>query len=172
MFEFMNSGSKILTLEQIERFETDPYEIYLSGFWKCSPEILATAEDALGYPLPSQLRLLYLEAGVGTVRKKDVAEELSYNNILIPTDIPKLLNGTCGWTMPYATETEMEPDTLPFFERAIDLYLCLRPHSENPNAVYWMWGEKMPNGEKICDSLVEFFQKLVEDPDWFNPSKP
>lgn len=163
MFEFMDSDSKILTLEQIERFATDPYEIYLSGFWKCSPEILAKAEDALGYPFPSQLRNLYLEAGAGTVRKKGVVEGFSYNNILIPTDIPKLLDGTCEWMMPY---TQIEPDTLPFFERGVDLFLCLHPHSDNPNAVHWMWGEK------ICDSLVEFFQRLVEDPDWFNPSKP
>ena len=163
MFEFMNSGSKILTLEQIERFATDPYEIYGSGFWKCPPEILAKAEHALGYPLPSQLRNLYLEAGVGTVVKKGIIESLSYNNILIPTDIPKLLDGTCEWMMPY---TQIAPDTLPFFERDVDLFLCLHPQSDSPNAVWWMWGEK------ICDSLVEFFQKLVEDPDWFNPSKP
>ena len=24
-------------------------------------------------------------------------------------------------------------------------------------------------GYKICDSLVEFFKRLVEDPDWFSP---
>ncbi len=62
--------------------------------------------------------------------------------------------------MPY---TQVEHGTLPFFERDVDLFLCLHPDSDNPNAVHWMWGDK------ICDSLVEFFQRLVEDPDWFNP---
>ena len=65
--------------------------------------------------------------------------------------------------------TKIEPKTLPFFERNVDLFLCLKPHDKNPNAVWWMWGAQMPNQGKICDSIFEFFERLEESPDWFNP---
>jgi hypothetical protein len=170
MYEFVHvNEKKYLSQEQANNFLSDPNEIYASGFWCCSDEYLHLAETELGYPLPVELRAWYLEVGVCQITPTTRPTFMSDNNILIPTHIPKLISHTCEWMMPY---TQIEPDTLPFFERDVDLFLCLHPHSDNPNAVYWMWGEKMPNGGKICDSLVEFFQRLVEDPDWFNPPKP
>jgi hypothetical protein len=156
---------KALTPELIATSERFPNTevIYGKGLWLCPKTILADAEKCLGYRFPHQLRLFYLEVGVGRLPGYTHTAYNSPNNILIPTHIPRLIDGTCEWMMPY---TQIEPETLPFFERDVDLFLCLHPKSDNPNAVYWMWGEK------ICDSLVEFFQKLVEDPDWFNPPKP
>lgn len=143
--------------------------IYGKGLWACPESVLIEAEADLGYSFPEELRAFYLTAGVGRMPDYVHTAINSPNNILIPTHIPKLINGSCEWMMPY---TEIEPGTLPFFERDVDLFLCLHPKSDNPNAVWWMWGEKMPNDGKICDSLLEFFQRLVEDPDWFNPPKP
>lgn len=172
MFEFMFylKGSSTLTLEALGGSETypNPYAIYGKGFQPCDETMMAKVERELGYELPSQLRTYYREVGVGNLVADESQATFSDNNILIPTHIPKLIDGTCGWMMPY---TQIEPGTLPFFERALDTFLCLKPNSDNPNAVWWMWGELMPNGGKICDSLVEFFERLVEDPNWFSPPK-
>lgn len=161
----MEPASKVLTPDLIATSESFPNTevIYGKGLWLCPETILVDTEKCLGYRFPHQLRSLYLEVGVGRLPGYTHTVYNSPNNILIPTHIPKLINGTCEWMMPY---TQIEPNTLPFFERDVDLFLCLHPKSDNPNAVYWMWGEK------ICDSLLEFFQKLVVDPDWFNPPKP
>jgi hypothetical protein len=162
MFEFMSNlkNGKTLSLNELKDSEGDPYSYYMSGFWGVSENDLRVVESELGEGIPSQLREFYKEVGVGTIRDAEIIEGFSYNNILFPQHLPKVVSGKCKWLMPYA---EIQPDTLPFFERDVDLFLCLHPHSDNPNAVWWMWGDK------ICDSLVEFFQKLVDDPDWFNP---
>lgn len=159
-------ASHVLTSEIIEVSEKYPNidVIYGKGLWLCSEDILIDVENELGYKFPDQLRSFYLDIGVGRLPGYTHTTNNSPNNILIPTHIPRLINGTCGWMMPY---TKIEPDVLPFFERDVDAFLCLHPKSENPNAVWWMWGEKMPNNGKICDSVIEFFQRLVEDPDWF-----
>ena len=160
--------TNILTPEVAAASENFPNTdvIYGKGLWICPESVLIEAERELGYPFPDELRAFYCEVGVGRIPNYAHTSLNSPNNILIPTHIPKLINGTCKWMMPY---TQIEPDTLPIFERDVDLFLCLHPKSNNPNAVWWMWGEKMPNGGKICDSLVEFFRRLVDDPNWFNP---
>lgn len=173
MYEFLDISPTNNALTSSIAASSEAYPntevIYGKGLWLCSEEILRDAENNLGYRFPLQLRSFYLEFGAGRLPDYVHTSVNSPNNILIPTHIPKLINGTCEWMMPY---TEIEPDTLPFFERDVDLFLCLHPKSDNPNAVWWMWGEKMPNGGKICDSLVEFFQRLVEDPNWFSPPRP
>lgn len=157
----------VLTDEVLAHSEVfpNPEIIYAQGLWKCPDIYLIKAEKKLGFIFPSELRSWYLDHGVGRMTGYLHTPYNSPNNILIPTHIPKLIDGTCEWMMPY---TQIEPGTLPFFERDVDLFLCLKPHSNNPNAVWWMWGEKMPNQGKICDSLVDFFERLVEDPDWFS----
>jgi len=139
-------------------------ELYENGFYSIDDGELTEAEKSLGTQFPEQLRAFYVEVGWGRLQTGANSRYTMSKNWIFPCeDVPQLLNGTCEWMMPY---TQIQPDTLPFFERDVDLFLCLHPKSENPNAVHWMWGDK------ICDSLVEFFQRLVEDPDWFNPPKP
>lgn len=145
-----------------------PESIYAQGIWRCSPLLIANVEDTLGYLIPSELRDFYLSFGAGRLPGYVHTAYNSPNNILLPPHIPRLISGLCKWMMGY---TQMEPKTLPFFEVDVDLFLCLKPDSENPNAVWWMWGELQPNQGKICDSLVEFFEKLVVDPNWFNPPR-
>lgn len=165
MFEFMTnlSNGKRIDRRVQAATEGDPYEHYLSGFWRIDPADLRDVESELGYSLPEQLSAFYSEIGVGTVRSSKKIEGLSYNNVLFPWDMGKLIAGTCAWADP---DIEIEPDVLPFFERDVGLFLCVRPESEQPNAVHWMWGDK------ICDSVVEFFQRVIVDPDWFNPTAP
>lgn len=157
MFEFM------------EPFVRAPFSklrlgLYENGFFPVSEEVVRNLEQDLGHEIPSELRAFYSEVGEGRLQTGQSGELISgsHNSVIYPSDIPRLIDGTCEWMMPY---TIIEPNTLPFFDRDVDLFLCLRPKSENPNAVYWMWGEK------VSDSLVDFFQKLIIDPDWFNPSK-
>lgn len=127
------------------------------------------AEVTLALDLPAQLKAFYAEIGSGQLQTGSNGDTSDFNWIASPKELVKILKGTSDWLMPYS---QLEPDTLPFFQRDVDLFLCLKPKSDNPNAVWWMWGELMPNGGKICDSLVEFFQRLVEDPNWFSPPKP
>ena len=169
MFEFMHNlvVPEILSMSDLKNSEEYPmpYALYASGFRPCDEDVVRCTEEELGYSLPTQLRQYFLECGVGQFASKNREMSLSDNNSLIPTHIPKLINRTCGWMMPY---TQIKPGTLPFFERDVDLFICLKPHSDNPNAVWWMWGDWRPNQGKICDSLVEFFERLVQDPDWFS----
>lgn len=123
-------------------------------------------EKELGITLPYELKAFYLEIGAGQLQTGTNGDISDFNWVADPIELAKIAHGKSDWLMPYSV---IEPDTLPFFQRDVDLFLCLHPKSENPNAVWWMWGDKLPNGGKICDSLVEFFQRLVEDPNWFNP---
>lgn len=136
-------------------------ELYENWLCPVSAESVILAEKEIGIEFPSQLRAFYQQVGFGAILTGTSGwKSISHNEIIHPEDIPKILNGTCEWIMPY---TVIEPDTIPFLNRDLDVLICLRPHSENPNAVWRMWGRK------ICDSLVEFFQRLLEDPDWFSP---
>lgn len=134
-------------------------------FISVSNDEIQRAESGLASRFPEELRTFYYEIGYGFMGGG--GEYHSPNRICHPTEIPQIIDLTYeGLTLP---EFEVEPETLPFFERDVNLFLCLHPKSDNPNAVWWMWGDKLPNGGKICDSLVEFFQRLIEDPNWFNP---
>lgn len=160
MFDFMSDRvQNFVDISAFRESENRNDNFFIS----VSPDQILDAERRLGFSLPSQLRCLYEEFGYGfiTVGRDSLCRTTSTNRICTPKDIGDLREGICEWMMPY---TKIQPDVLPFFDRDVDLFLCMRPFSENPNAVYWMWGEK------ICDSLVEFFQRLVENPDWFNPS--
>ncbi|MES2976005.1 MAG: SMI1/KNR4 family protein [Pseudomonadota bacterium] len=123
-------------------------------------ESIVLAELALGYRLPEQLRQFYIELGYGFITRGQRGQTSSVNRICHPQELYEIVAGTFEGLLP---DFELQPATLPFFERDTSLFLCLRPESDQPIAVHWMWGGK------ICDSLVDFFQRLVEDPDWFNP---
>jgi SMI1 / KNR4 family (SUKH-1) len=129
-------------------------------------DIVELEENALFANLPTQLKSFYEEIGEGQLQTGSSGATSDFNWVASPKELVSIVNGTSDWLMPYS---QLEPHTLPFLQRGVDSFLCLKPKSDNPNAVWWMWGELMPNGGKICDSLVEFFQRLVEDPNWFNP---
>lgn len=159
MFEFMHHLKKNPAI-------TKRLELYENGFFPVAKDEITNSEISLGFMLPSELRHFYEEVGEGRLQTGRNGKVTDNNHVVSPHEIIEILNGTSeDWVTPGDTD-EMEPDTLPFFIRYPSLFLCLHPQSDTPNAVWWMWGDK------ICDSLVEFFQKLVEDPDWFSPSKP
>lgn len=132
-------------------------------------DVFELAENTLLSNLPTQLKAFYDEIGEGQLQTGLNGATSDFNWVASPKELVNILNGTSDWLMPYS---QLEPATLPFFQRGVDSFLCLKPQSDNPNAVWWMWGELMPNDGKICDSLVEFFERLVEDPNWFSPPKP
>ena len=159
MFEFMYDLRR-------NSATTKRLELYENGFFPVSEDEINDAERRLGFSLPKELRNFYEEIGEGRLQTGKNSKYTDYNEVACPSELVAILDGTSEWLMPYS---QLEPDTLPFLQRGVDSFLCLKPKSDNPNAVWWMWGELMPNGGKICDSLVEFFQRLVEDPNWFNP---
>jgi len=126
------------------------------------------AEQVWGFQLPSQLVAFYLEVGWGQLQTGQNGSVVDFNYVASPEELVAIAQGNSDWLMPYS---KIEPDTLPFFQCEVDLFLCLHPKSDNPNAVWWMWGEKMQGGGKVCDSIVEFFRRLVEDPGWFSSSE-
>ncbi len=157
MYQFLESNVTLLAdiaeLGKVERL--DPNHLI-----PVAKQSIASAELLLGYRLPEQLRQFYLEQGYGFITRGKSGQSISVNRICHPQELYEIVTGNFEGLLP---DFEAQPDTLPFFERDTNLFLCHHPASDNPNAVHWMWGEK------ICDSLVEFFQRLVEDPDWFNP---
>jgi hypothetical protein len=108
-----------------------------------------------------------VEIGWGQLQTGLNGEKADFNFIASPDELCQIHAGTSDWLMPYS---QLEPETIPFLQRDTDLFLCVKPFSENPNAVWWMWGQNLPNDGKICDSLIEFFERLIEDPNWFNPA--
>lgn len=145
---------------------TKHLELHENAFFPVTQDEIYKAEIDLGFTLPSELRRFYEGVGEGRLQTGRNGKVTDNNYVVSPREIIEIMDGTSAeWITPGDTD-EMEPETLPFFIRYPSLFLCLHPHNENPNAVWWMWGEK------ICDSLVEFFQRLVEDPDWFNPPRP
>jgi SMI1 / KNR4 family (SUKH-1) len=161
MFEFMShllcQPNQGLVMQLHENF-----------FFPVSTASIDRAQETWKCQFPSQLVQFFQELGWGQLQSGRNGDVADFNFVASPDEMSNIFTGTSDWLMPYS---ELEPDTLPFFQRDVDLFLCLKPKSDNPNAVWWMWGEQMPNGGKICDSLVEFFQRLVEDPNWFNPPK-
>lgn len=141
-------------------------ELHENFFFPVISSEINKAEQDLGFALPDELKQFYEEIGWGQLQTGRNGKVTDNNHVVSPREIIEILDGTSeDWVTPGDTD-EMEPGTLPFFIRYPSLFLCLHPHSDNPDAVWWMWGDK------ICDSLVEFFQKLIEDPDWFSPPKP
>jgi SMI1 / KNR4 family (SUKH-1) len=163
MYEFMRHMSKAAVQGKV-------FPLYANIFNPINDRTeIFLAEQFLGTALPAELRAFYLEIGEGQLQTGTNGGVSDFNWVASPSELVKIMQGTSDWLMPY---TQLEPKTLPFFQRGVDSFLCIKPQSDNPNAVWKMWGELMPNGGKICDSLVEFFERLVEDPNWFNPPKP
>lgn len=158
MYEFMYS---------MRRNKNDDLKIplYTNFFISDDLHLIPSVELAWSCIMPSELVAFYREMGWGQLQTGSNGEHSDFNYIASLQELIDISRGTSDWLMPYS---RIEPSTLPFFQRDVDLFLCLKPHSDNPNAVWWMWGEKMPNQGKICDSLVEFFERLVQDPDWFS----
>lgn len=162
MYEFMHHLKRIHTPEKV-------IGLHENFFFPVDMSVVTRVEVAWGFELPQQLLEFYREIGWGQIQTGRNGCMTDFNYVASLEELEAIANRTSDWLMPYSV---IEPGTLPFFQRDVDLFLCLHPKSDNPNAVWWMWGEKMPNGGKICDSLVEFFRRLVDDPDWVNPPKP
>lgn len=158
MYEFMYSLRKNKNANQI-------IPLHENFFFPDDLSLIPKVELAWSCIIPSELSIFYHEMGWGQLQTGINGTYSDFNYIASLEELIKLSQGTSDWLMPYS---QIEPGALPFFQRDVDYFFCLKPHSENPNAVWRMWGAKMPNHGKICDSLVEFFERLVEDPNWFN----
>jgi hypothetical protein len=130
MFEFMSDLKRNPSI--VKRLE-----LYENGFFPVSMIELKQAELSLGFDFPSELRSFYEEIGEGRLQTGRNGNFTDNNHIASPSEVVAILKGTSDWLTPYS---ELQPGVLPFFQRDIDLFLCLHPQSNNPNAVQWMWG--------------------------------
>ncbi len=93
--------------------------------------------DTLAQPIPDQLLSLFQEVGYGFFDRSSSNSTTSANRLCHPLDIVAIMRGEFDGL---SSDFVLEPNTLPFFERDLHLYCCLKPQSDNPNAVWWMWG--------------------------------
>ena len=153
-------------------------------FHPVSEQEIREAEKILGFSFPSQLKEFYLSIGDGYLTTPSSSSpEYSFsgaNNILPPlvsATFYKPLNGDhrlkdeCTFIdgkdeTHYMAEWVYEllqPGDLPFFEIMDSTYfMVLKPHSESPNAVWYL------GGEKIEDSFEQFIRNLYyESPSYW-----
>jgi hypothetical protein len=107
--------------------------LYENFFFENTLDSISRLEDFLTYPIPQQLKCFLIEIGWGQLQTGNNGNVSDNNNVASPDEIISILSGQSDWLMPYS---QLSPDALPFFQRGIDLFLCLKPHSDNPNAVH------------------------------------
>ena len=158
---------------------------YDNIFFKVDPHKIEAAEKKLGFPFPSLLKQFYIEIGYGLLRAKfDIQKDYEFdgaNEILPPLVAAAFYKPLAGNNRPIdkyepidsgdgnhymaaMTYEILQPGDLPFFEISDSTrFLVMRPHSENPNAVW------TSSGIKIEDSFEKFIWRLYyEDPSYYD----
>ena len=147
----------------------------INWFYPVSEEEIVAAEKAAHISFPDQLREFYQEIGYGSLyapynAPKGYTAYMS-NQILLPlvaaafykplegdTWVPDdgpIDAGDEGHYMDASSYEILEPGDLPFFEIADSTsFMVMKPHSANPNAVWYM------GKEKIEDSFEKFIWNL------------
>jgi len=147
---------------------TSPY----NSFGDLYPGELEKAEQLMGTRFPEQLRIFYLEIGIGCLQKPHIVPEnytfYGANEILPPLVAANFSKGILRWDgqdnwMSESIYELLEPGDLPFFEIGdSSSFMVMKPHSDNPNAVWYM------GVEKIEDSFEKFIWQLYyEDPSYY-----
>jgi hypothetical protein len=147
--------------------------IDLNIFTPVSEDEIKEAEELLGFPFPDELRNFYKNIGYGSLAippnaPKDYVCSVS-NEILPPFIVANFAKGILRWEGQHSWMAEptyefMEPGDLPFFEIGdSSSFLVMKPHSDNPNAV---WTDGIP--VKIEDSFERFIHRLYyESPSFY-----
>jgi hypothetical protein len=151
-------------------------------FGPVSERQILEAEQLQGFCFPKELRTFYLEVGDGYLRAPLSPEEnfVSYNSneILPPLVTAHFYKGIESyheepfedplyyddhWLSNEALDM-LEAGDLPFFEvYDSSCFITMKPHSDNPNAV-WHRGRR-----KIEDSFETFIRRLYfEDPSYYS----
>lgn len=126
-------------------------------FWPVPLTEIEHAEQWQKMPLPSQLRAFYVEVGKGFwvrgVRDEHGCASV-INRVLGPLEAVDMLSNA---------DNELRPDegfaqgVFPFFDIGESTYFVVKPHSNEPNIVYW------PDGVAIVsESVEEFFSNLYQ----------
>ena len=130
-------------------------------YYPVSNEEISGSESRLGYRLPEQLTTFHREIGYAffTSASSSKAGEVNYiNRFLAPSQIVSLLLNHDEESRPSEGFKEGE---IPFFEVGDQLYLVLRPSRTHLHHVAW------PYGKIICNDLVEFTNRLAENPRFY-----
>jgi hypothetical protein len=143
-------------------------------FFPISEKDIEKAEHLLGFPFPSQLRQFYKTIGAGALdtpynSSQEYEAPSLTNYILPPFVVANFTKGILTWEgqhthwMAEDVYEDLEPGDLPFFEIGdSSRFLVMKPHSENPNAV---WTDGIPL--KIEDSFERFIWRLYYESPWF-----
>jgi len=136
-------------------------------------------EKGLGFVFPNDLKFFYKEIGSGCLRNSNKVslDHKSYlYNMIMPPEVSarfycavrdREIDEPPHFNEEYYMSTEavedFEPGDLPFFEIGdSSSFLIMKPHSDNPNAV---WADKYT---KIEDSFERFIWRLYhEDPGYY-----
>ena len=141
-------------------------------FFPVREEEVQKAEGLLGFEFPSQLKEFYKKIGYGHLTTPHNPPEgysfCNSNEILPPLVAANFSKGILRWDgqdnwMSESTYELLEPGDLPFFEIGdSSSFMVMKPHSDNPNAVWYM------GVEKIEDSFEKFIWQLYyEDPSYY-----
>ena len=167
----MNRFSFLLNNSETMMFQGRLYIGDKNSFYPLDPGELEEAESLLGQRFPDQLREFYQQIGYGNLTTPyNPPEGYSFcntNEILSPSVVAHLGRGELEWEgqeywMSEATFELLQPGDLPFFEVADSNYfMVLKPHLDNPNAVY------TDTNIKIENSLERFIWRLYYESPWF-----
>jgi hypothetical protein len=135
-------------------------------------EEISAAEKILGFNFPRELKNFYNQIGAGILscgeKYPEMFAESVTNEILPPLVVANFSKGILLWEgqdhwMAEDTYELLEPGDLPFFEVGDSNYfLIMKPHSNNPSAVYDM------GGNLVEDSFERFIWRLYyEDPSYY-----
>ena len=155
----------------LEKYIPGGRGIHDNFFYKISEFDIHKAEKLYGHSFPSQLKQFYREIGPGMLRcpnKPPVDYSFSsYNEFIHPMAMVgftqgQRLNDEYQHYMDQSVMDDLEPGDLPFFEVGDSCqFMIMKAFSDNPNAVYSQWGDK------ISDSLYEFVHNLYYKSTYF-----
>tara|TARA_B100001248_G_scaffold220745_1_gene176559 strand:+ start:985 stop:1461 length:477 start_codon:yes stop_codon:yes gene_type:complete len=147
----------------LEEFEENKTPDSRNWFKSVREEDVEKYEKMLAFLFPEQLKEFYCDIGYGCFRGADEPSRLSDpdNLILDPKMIADiLLEKEDAISLPDISFLEGD---MPFFEVGDGSnFLIMRPNSENPNAVYDMWGDFV---EKDFETFI--YKLYHEAPDYY-----
>lgn len=171
-----------MSYDYLRQFIPGGSDVNDNWFLHLEKKEIEDGEKTLGVSFPSELKSFYEEIGFGMLRSPinpPKGYQFYSNNEVLPPSVAAHFAQAIvqHQKKPFEEPIEFdehwinndaldlfEPGDLPFFEIGdSNSFMVMKPHSENPNAVWWM------GHEKIEDSFEQFIYKLYHiDPAYYS----
>lgn len=127
-------------------------------FYPVKSEDISIAESNMGIIIPGILTQFYLSVGYGFLETR----KHNINRIMDPGSVEEFFLGTGQFQDSEGVElfSDYTKDKLVFFEVNESLYLSMGITKKNKGKIYYY-------DEMIADDLNEFFEKYVDNEDYF-----